>query len=348
MNYRIFVVILALIGLVGLASAAAPVSHFYGNISAPPAPPDEGEYVGVWDFGAVGDGVTDDGAEIQAAIDYARDNDYPEVRLASGKTYLFNQVISLWAGLDFYGNNSEMKLKDNSALAGSGEPFFKMKGNSYIYNTTLNGNWQNGNRPNVNGLQFSGDNNIARYNTIKNVRSYSLGIYTGHNDIIENNTFIDNYQYAISTGSGDPEATWGYNVTVLNNTIYNSTEVGIKVRGTDGADIRYNTIYMYPDEGGYRRGISLYTLDYEAHNIVIHDNYIHGNLGMGSGSSDCISSDDENAFNVDIHDNYAENCDIGIDIWFDDGVIYDNTIDSSTYCVLDHGSGNSVYDNVCG
>lgn len=336
-----------LISLVGLASAAAPVSHFYGNISSEEAPPEEGSFVLVSSFGAVGDGVTDDGAEIQAAIDYARDNSYEEVRLVAGKTYLFNQVISLWAGLDFYGNNSELKLKDNSALAGSGEPFFKMKGNSYIYNTTLNGNWQNGNLPNVNGLQFSGDNNIARNNTIKNVRSYSLGIYTGHNDIIENNTFIDNFQYGISTGSGDPEATWGYNVTVRNNTIYNATEVGIKVRGTDGADIQYNTIYMYPDYGGYRRGISLYTLDYEAHNIVIHNNWVYGNLGMGSGSSDCISSDDENAFDIDIHDNYVTDCDIGIDIWFNDGVIYDNTVNASTYCVLDHGDGNSVYDNTC-
>ena len=62
--------------------------------------------VSVKDFGAVGDGVTNDTAAIQAAATYCAANS-KSLLFVSGATYLTSGTISI--NCDVYGNNSTIK-----------------------------------------------------------------------------------------------------------------------------------------------------------------------------------------------------------------------------------------------
>lgn len=64
-------------------------------------------------FGAVGDGVTDDTAALQLAIDYAIVNK-KSLKLSSGCTYLISNTLNFeGAYINFDGNGSTIKMSDN-------------------------------------------------------------------------------------------------------------------------------------------------------------------------------------------------------------------------------------------
>ena len=69
--------------------------------------------VSVKDFGATGDGVTDDTAAIQAAIDNAVANDIALVRVPSG-TYNITEPIRLYTGVSFIGDNAATSIISKS------------------------------------------------------------------------------------------------------------------------------------------------------------------------------------------------------------------------------------------
>lgn len=69
-------------------------------------------YVYPEEFGAVGDGETDDTQSIQSAIDYCKMND-KTLKLVSGNVYIISSLTG-YCGMRLYGNGGTLKLISNS------------------------------------------------------------------------------------------------------------------------------------------------------------------------------------------------------------------------------------------
>lgn len=93
------------------------------------------------DFGAVGDGVTDDTTNFQKALDSGA----LEVRLTQGKTYLVNGgLIASTAGLKLFARGATIKLKASAANKGM---LRLTAAGIEVFGGTWDGNKANGNTP---------------------------------------------------------------------------------------------------------------------------------------------------------------------------------------------------------
>jgi parallel beta-helix repeat protein len=98
--------------------------------------------VNVETFGAVGDGVTDDTAAIQAALDFANDNGGGLVQFTPGKTYALSTFITVYDYTTIYAYGATIKAIGNSGLLRnfrSDEVFSAYLGHSHIQ--ILGGVW---------------------------------------------------------------------------------------------------------------------------------------------------------------------------------------------------------------
>ena len=184
------------------------------------------------------------------------------------------------------------------------------------------------------GVTFTG-------NEVKNVKSFSVGVYGDSNIQITNNKIHDSLQYGIATGGGVGGES--YTISVTGNTIYNCQQVGIKISGTHGAVIRNNTITM-AEYSQFGRGISLYSYDLKNDDILIDNNRITGS-GKG-GNMDGISSDDSQNTRIRITNNVVSKCNVGIDLHFTGGIITGNKIYLSVSSYISGTSGNTVTNNI--
>lgn len=107
----------------------------------------ENFYVNIKDFGAIGNGVVDDTAAIQNAINYSCSNGYPMIKIPHG---VYNITATLTTPQAFnqpiiVGDNSQTTIFNYPTIA-SGQACIKFKGGSgqltgsYISNITFNGN----------------------------------------------------------------------------------------------------------------------------------------------------------------------------------------------------------------
>lgn len=228
------------------------------------------DVVSVKDFGAVGDGVTDDTAAIQAAIDFAKDAGRMEVLLPPG-TYLIAQTISIYTGTILRGagvNVTFLKAADGSncgvletdgfaSLTGGTAKFVTDTGMTWGFELrgfTVDGNRQN-NYGGVSGTRFGGVGSTVW-------DGFGIRLY-GRRYIIED----VNVQYCAGIGfyseCGNPAvpspADWYYNA--LNNQQGHIKGMAITQCSYDGfvflgpGDIRIDDITaelcFYPDETLY-------------------------------------------------------------------------------------------------
>lgn len=137
--------------------------------------------VNVETFGAVGDGITDDTASIQAALDFANDSGGGLVQFTPGKTYAVSTFLVVYDYTTIYAYGATIKAIGNSGLLRnfrSDETFSAYDGHSHIQ--ILGGVWDgnafNGSTgsvtamTNVMGFVHSADITI-RDATIQNVSS---------------------------------------------------------------------------------------------------------------------------------------------------------------------------------
>lgn len=98
--------------------------------------------VNVETFGAVGDGITDDTAAIQAALDLARDSGGGLVQFTPGKTYAVSTFLVVYDYTTIYAYGATIKAIGNSGLLRnflSSETFSEYDGHSHIQ--VLGGVW---------------------------------------------------------------------------------------------------------------------------------------------------------------------------------------------------------------
>lgn len=137
----------ALVGFKRHGAAGAVARTVYSKL---------GEFISVKDFGAVGDGVTDDTAAIKAAL-----NSGALAVLAPVGTYLVNSTITLPAGMTLSGQGPGTVFLINAATTGFSKVFDSVSDASItVSNCKIQANVDG-----VTGIAFT----LCRYTTIQNV-----------------------------------------------------------------------------------------------------------------------------------------------------------------------------------
>lgn len=146
--------------------------------------------VSVKNFGAVGDGITDDTDAIQATFDYAENNAL-NVIIPSG-TYIINS-----SGVTYSNPNSTLTFEGELKLrGGSGYPSVIIRfaaDNITVYNMKLNGDSANNNKNPLIGYQF----NFTCYNQkgLKLVGGYSKNAIQSHTQMSASDVYISNMSF---------------------------------------------------------------------------------------------------------------------------------------------------------
>jgi hypothetical protein len=143
-------------------------------------------------FGAKGDGVTDDGAAIQAAIDRASTDGGGIVYIPPG-TFLIDAY-------QYSAQHSHFQIKSNIAIVGAGHSSIikvadgvmpQIAGPPYWYGVF----YQSGTASNVLfrdfKIDFNGDNNTVASGVTAGMYAYGIGIANGSNIIVQNMWFYD-------------------------------------------------------------------------------------------------------------------------------------------------------------
>jgi len=225
------------------------------------------ESISVQDFGAIGDGTTDDTVAIQAALNSGAS----QINFASGKTFLINGGLTTnTSNQTIIATGATIKLKDNA-----GYPVMISANANYV---TFDGGIWDGNKTGGNtlsiyaskGISVIGDNCTVK--NIVSINTFGIGIFG-----------IGNY------------------ISFLNNKITNTTGYGIfvdKVVSTDYYGNKAIGNYIDMSEGGdFGQGI-LFTAGIGNNQInwEISDNSVIGPQGSLSTQPICLGVRGENGF----------------------------------------------------
>jgi len=146
-----------------------------------------GNVVSVKDYGAVGDGVTDDTAALKACFAAMGSSNW-RVEFEAGKTYLFNTDVQYGINMNavsnfiIEGNGATIKVKDNAASTGIADlVIFWMEDctDGLIQNLTLNGN-----RANRTYTADSGAHNLHIRNNCTDLKFKNFKAINGANDCV--------------------------------------------------------------------------------------------------------------------------------------------------------------------
>lgn len=223
--------------------------------------------VSVKDFGAVGDGVSDDTSSIQASI-----NSGQAVYFPSG-TYKISSALLIPSDCDLYSYGATIVLA-------SGSNSHMLRVVSTASNVTISGFYIDGNSANNTGgygiTNGSGGGTNITINQCTVINASSLGMYFGNCTTLL-------VKDCIVTGSGDDGiAAAGTDIRLIGNYISTSTGHGIDILGVGGGDS-----YHVELSGNYSTGNTLSGINCGHTNsyVTINGNHCWANGTHGVGAT---------------------------------------------------------------
>jgi len=272
-------------------SSTGPVDGYINHTTA------NGKYAYLQDIdslnvklaGAVGDGVTDDTAAIQAAIDSASDGS--KVYFPAG-TYITSDKITVSKRLNLVGDGPRMSNIQCNSTSGTGAIEFNTTWNQSIEGMGILGSALNGS-----GLILNSSNFQATYCRFENHQGHGIYI-TPQNWTISidrcfsRNNGIDGLN-AVATGSSGQI-----------NAVF-VTKTSLTLNGRHGAFINGSAVSIDNSniEGNASNGIRISTQNYSCYTVNITNNYIESNPD-GHIYCECYPSLGYNLFKLNISGNY--------------------------------------------
>lgn len=278
---------------------------------------DLGPHFSVNDYGAVGDGSTNDHVAIQAAVDAA------EASLSIKRVYIpdpsvaytFGDTVTIPAGVVVFGDNRKgLELSRCKPAVGFTDPLFESDdyGNSRVLRIGIEGLFIDGSSTTLTAIRANAQESVFRDNTIKNCFTYGLhlgGVGSGPTQQALNNQITNNYLAGtISTTEFYDGIFVDYNSadnTIRDNYVEASKDAGIRSRGYNNK-ITNNHIYSVSGTSG-GAGIGIYTETSADHDIS--SNYIELTAAeailMAGGGSDVAT------LAGTVHGNVCRNIDTG-------------------------------------
>ena len=254
--------------------------------------------ISVEDFGAIGDGGTDDTAAIQAAIN----------SLLSGQTLVFNKNYKITAALTIT-NKSRIRLTGKGRVFFSGAPsgdyIFTMVGtidNLEIDSLTLEGDnnagYSQGAIGNNSGQTIS--NTSFHDLTIKNINvgiSHNANLSGSYTGGLCYNNYLENIKGTVSGSGYGIQAARAYNLKIYGNTINNASRHSIYVgRGQRLACLIENNIIINHRKDVYDASIRAAIDCGRVSGVTIANNTFRdcydGQIYLGADTSTGDSSED--------------------------------------------------------
>ncbi|MEG2669146.1 MAG: glycosyl hydrolase family 28-related protein [Oscillospiraceae bacterium] len=296
---------------------------------------DDRAYLNIVDFGAMGDGITDDQGAFDKATEEAKKSGLP-VYVPPG-TYLHSGIIKL-DGVVMFGEKYELSII--KATTYKNECIFLTGEKAGLYNIYIIGTggarnaWETGSSVYMDGCN---DFVVANCRTVGATSSSITNIRS------TNAKILNNY---VSYSAADGNMNWcnSKNMEIANNLIWNAGDDGIAFTSftnngsaysdqTQGVKCYNNAVFC----NGGARGITING----GHNMKIYDNYVEGGV-----SSICIGADQSWSStqnkDIDVFGNTLKNC--GSSAPNNGGAITirnDKGFDGNT----DSSRGINIYDN---
>lgn len=250
------------------------------------------EYVSIKDYGATGDGATDDSAAIQAAFDFGSANNIP-VYVPTG-TYILNgtrqgpnaAIVTIASNLTVFGAgfDSKFKVADGYTTGGDYRVFAPADTTTATNNIDISG-------INVDG---NGLNNLVLGSTGGDIRrAYAINLLLGDNIYLHSNWVTNNPgRNGFNIGDNSNPASFT-NVRVLDNKF---VDMGGAIVG-NGLQNDHSSIYLQTDGGMCSRNTFFNTvqpdpftsptktinaLEIHGSNTLVQENRVHNYTGGGN------------------------------------------------------------------
>ena len=242
--------------------------------------------INVKDFGAIGDGISDDTDAIQSAFN-ALNNSRDTLIFPEGNYKITSRILVTYKdNLNIIGNNTSL-IRENKNTTSEGIIYFKYCSNININSIVFSGYTTNSNNI-VNGdfgLVFFGSNNIDITNcSFKNFGDSAI-------------------QMGIQSFDDPTNSIHNSNINVSKNTFDNIYQTSTTPIGADNYYFCNNTITNL-------KGAIKFAQRYpNGKNLIIKNNTIIGKSNTTTGIEIC------NYSNVEITDNTIQRCGIGINIY---------------------------------